>query len=83
MAKKINESALDAGAKKPAQQKAGKPRKAVAAKAGYRKLPAGKGPHLTTPKQRENARFLSTLGIKPKAIFGAKHVKTALELFGY
>ncbi len=34
------------------------------AKAGARKHPANKGPHITTPEARKLGRFLSSLGIR-------------------
>ena len=33
------------------------------AKAGRRKDPAVKGPHITTPEERDHGRFLSRLGV--------------------
>lgn len=35
------------------------------AKAGRRKLPKGKGKHITTPEERDRAMFLSQFGLKP------------------
>ena len=44
------------------------------AKAGVRKLPANRGPHITTREARKHGRFLSNLGIRPRRLVASRSI---------